>query len=410
MKPLLLIPARNIAPFIDAAEKQGMKIIAAAETHIHADFVSGTLELASRLGTRAYLSDEGDQDWKYQFVDQIDHVLVKDGDSFKVGGITFKIMHTPGHTPEHISFLVYDGGASQPMGIFTGDFVFVGDIGRPDLLEKAAGIQNTADKGARQMFQSLKRFTELPDFVQVWPAHGAGSACGKALGAVPSSTVGYEKIANWAFKHENEDEFVKELLSDQPEPPRYFAEMKRVNKEGPRLLGDLREVQRTNSFTNWTGWFLEYDKPFYVIADETQIKSIIKDLHSIGIDTLKGYMNPSIIERLEQEGLELQKYEQISAEDLHSKIENNQVYVVDVRNESEFKRGAIPGSHHIMLGTLKERINEIPTDKPVVTTCQAGARAAIATSILQAHGITNVIHLRGGYSTWEKVRTPAKTC
>lgn len=171
-----------------------MKIIAAAETHIHADFVSGTLELASRLGTRAYLSDEGDQDWKYQFVDQIDHVLVKDGDSFKVGGITFKIMHTPGHTPEHISFLVYDGGASQPMGIFTGDFVFVGDIGRPDLLEKAAGIQNTADKGARQMFQSLKRFTELPDFVKVWPAHGAGSACGKALGAVPSSTVGYKKL------------------------------------------------------------------------------------------------------------------------------------------------------------------------------------------------------------------------
>ncbi|WP_216831483.1 rhodanese-like domain-containing protein [Alkalihalobacterium elongatum] len=326
----------------------------------------------------------------------------------------------------------------------------MGDIGRPDLLEKAAGIKDTADKGAKQMFQSLKRFAELPDHVQVWPAHGAGSACGKALGAVPSSTVGYEKMANWAFKHKNEDEFVKELLSDQPEPPVYFAEMKRVNKVGIKLLSDLQAVKRlsptkemienwinnnttvidvrsfhefsrghiqgtinipyTNSFTNWAGWFLEYDKPFYVIAEEGQIKNVIEDLHSIGIDTLKGYMNTTIIERLEQEGLQLQKYDQISADDLQSKIEKNEVYVVDVRNESEYKQGAIPGSHHIMLGTLKGRINEIPTDKPVVATCQAGARAAIATSILQANGIMNVIHLRGGYSSWEKVKTPAKSC
>ncbi|MBA4536554.1 MBL fold metallo-hydrolase [Bacillus aquiflavi] len=445
---IIIDPARNIEQYLTAAEQQGMNIIAAAETHIHADFVSGTCELAVRTGATAYLSDEGDQDWKYQFLHKLNHVLVKDGDTFKIGGITFEVIHTPGHTPEHISFIVTDGGATQPIGIFTGDFVFVGDIGRPDLLEKAAGIQNTADKGAKQMFHSLQRFLKLPDFVQVWPAHGAGSACGKALGAVPSTTVGYEKRANWAFNYNNEAEFVKELLSDQPEPPEYFAEMKRVNKEGPALLSELSAIKRyspskktienwindnvpiidvrsfhefsrghipgtinipyTLSFTNWAGWFLDYNQPFYVIADETEINGVIHDLHSIGIDTLKGYMHSDILERLEQDGLELQKYEQISSEELKNKMKNDEVYVIDVRNESEYKQGAIPGSRHIMLGTLRDRVHEIPTDKPVVTTCQAGGRAAIATSILQAHGVSNVIHYRGGYNNWEKQHASTK--
>lgn len=150
-------------------------------------------------------------------------------------------MHTPGHTPEHISFLLTDhgGGASEPMGIFTGDFVFVGSIGRPDLLEKAAGIADTAVAGARQQFASVQRFKELLDYLQVWPAHGAGSACGKGLGAVPSSTVGYEKRFNPALQVDDVEAFIDYLLEDQPEPPRYFAVMKRVNKEGPALLQTL---------------------------------------------------------------------------------------------------------------------------------------------------------------------------
>jgi hydroxyacylglutathione hydrolase len=156
-----------------------LRLVAATETHIHADFVSGARELAERTGATLYLSDAGDQNWKYQFLDGYQHQLLKDGDSFKIGNILFEVRHTPGHTPEHISLLVTDtAGANQPMGIFTGDFVFVGDVGRPDLLEKAAGIAGTAVAGARQMFHSLQRFKQLPDFLQVWPAHVAGRACG----------------------------------------------------------------------------------------------------------------------------------------------------------------------------------------------------------------------------------------
>ena len=155
---IVIDPARNIEGYLKEAAKEGLHIVATAETHIHADFVSGTREFAERFDTTAYLSDEGDADWKYEFAADIDAKLVTDGNRFKVGNVTFEVMHTPGHTPEHVSFLLYDRDQTVPMGIFTGDFVFVGDIGRPDLLEEAAGIQGTTAVGAKQMFASLKRF------------------------------------------------------------------------------------------------------------------------------------------------------------------------------------------------------------------------------------------------------------
>ncbi|WP_145653444.1 MBL fold metallo-hydrolase, partial [Bacillus paralicheniformis] len=187
---IVIDPGRNLKPYLQAAEDEGLNITAAAETHIHADFVSGARELGATHQAKLYLSDEGDADWKYQYVDELKHQLVKDGDRFSIGNLMFEVMHTPGHTPESISFLLTDGGgnADRPIGIFTGDFVFVGDIGRPDLLEKAAGIKGTSQSGAREMFKSLGKFKQLPDYLQVWPAHGAGSACGKALGAIPTTT------------------------------------------------------------------------------------------------------------------------------------------------------------------------------------------------------------------------------
>ena len=183
-------------------------------------------------------------DWKYEFADRYDSALLKDGDEFYVGNVKFEVLHTPGHTPESISFVLTDvgGGANVPMGIFTGDFVFVGSIGRPDLLETAAGVVGSAEVGARQLYHSTRRFRELPDHLQVWPAHGAGSACGKGLGAIPSSTVGYEKLFNPALQFDDEQEFVDYILTDQPETPFYFAVMKRVNKVGPELTKDLPPV------------------------------------------------------------------------------------------------------------------------------------------------------------------------
>src|SRR5690606_13526761 len=226
-------PKRDVDTYLDIAEKNNLKITHIAETHIHADYLSGTLELAALTGAQCYLSDEGGEDWQYEFP----HIGLKDGDQIPLGNLVFHVIHTPGHTPESISLLLVDAPATkEPVMLFTGDFVFVGDIGRPDLLENAAGLIGTKEAGARQMFRSLQHFLTLPDYIQVWPAHGAGSACGKALGAVPSSTVGYERIRNWALQYgANETEFIAELLDGQPEPPRYFAMMKKLNKI-PRQL------------------------------------------------------------------------------------------------------------------------------------------------------------------------------
>ena len=207
---IVIDPSRSVGQYLEAAASEGLRITGSAETHIHADFVSGSRELADRAGATLYLSDEGPADWKYQFADKHASQLLKDGDVVKVGKIKLEVMHTPGHTPEHISFVLTDegGGANVPMGIFTGDFVFVGSIGRPDLLETATGVAGSAEKGARQLYHSIARLKNIPDHLQVWPAHGAGSACGKGLGAIPSSTVGYEKLFNPSLQYHDEQEFV----------------------------------------------------------------------------------------------------------------------------------------------------------------------------------------------------------
>ncbi|MFY7867938.1 MAG: MBL fold metallo-hydrolase, partial [Exiguobacterium sp.] len=366
---IVIDPARNIEPYLQEAKKEGMNIVATAETHIHADFVSGSLELAKRTGSKAYLSDEGDASWKYAFAKEIDAQLVKEGDTFKIGNVTLEVMHTPGHTPEHISFLLYDRNQTQPMGIFTGDFVFVGDIGRPDLLEEAAGVKGTTAIGAEQMFDSLKKFMALPDFVQVWPGHGAGSACGKALGAIPTSTVGYEKATNWALQMTDKDAFIKELTTDQPEPPNYFAMMKKVNKEGiqvttevarPEVVESVRldtlveetqvvdtrkgddfanghvpgtiNIPYNNKFVSWAGWLVNFDKDITLIASAENVDQVQTDLQSIGLDRLR-FIVP--VEELDA-SLLTETYTDVTAEEAIEAAEKGDVFVLDVRNATEW--------------------------------------------------------------------------
>ncbi|MGE8018520.1 MBL fold metallo-hydrolase [Peribacillus frigoritolerans] len=435
---VIVDPMRNIEPYIQAAEKQNMKIVGALETHIHADFVAGSRELAARFGATMYISDEGDENWKYQNLDCINHVLLKDGDKFELGKVTFEVMHTPGHTPESISFLLIDGAAAdKPMGIFTGDFVFVGDIGRPDLLEKAAGIKGTAEFGAKLMYQSVEHFKQLPDYLQVWPAHGAGSACGKALGAVPSTTVGYEKQFNWAMQFDNEVDFVKALLDGQPEPPYYFAEMKSVNKSGIELIKNLPIIQFitsltevtglvaaghqvvdtrdvnsfskghikgtinvpfNNSYTNWMGWIVNYKEPLYLLVNPSDMDDILIALRSIGIDRVLGFAD---VEALMKQANTLDSYENISPIEAKAMIDTEDAVVLDVRNLTEFKEGHIEGAKHIMLGTLKNRFDEVPNKKLFVQ-CQSGVRSAIAVSILKANGFHNLVNMTGGYGQWIK--------
>lgn len=435
---VIVDPMRNVEPYIELAKKENMKIVGSLETHIHADFVTGSRELADRFDATMYISDEGDENWKYQNLEGISHKLLKDGDQFKIGNLLFETMHTPGHTPESISFLLTDRGgkADKPMGIFTGDFVFVGDVGRPDLLEKAAGIAGTADVGAKAMYKSIERFKALPDYLQVWPAHGAGSACGKALGAVPSSTVGYEKQFNWAMQYDNEEDFIKDLLDGQPEPPYYFAVMKSVNKIGIKLIKNLPEVKViesykqlqtliaegnqvidtrpsdvyakgfiagtvnipfNNSFTNWSGWIVEYKEPLYLLAKPEQMKDILIALRSIGIDYVLGYADvDSVMEQAEK----LDSYENVTPLEAKEILEKENAELIDVRNLTEFNEGHIEGAKHIMVGTLKNRLSEVPADKKVILQCQAGARSAIAISLLKAKGFENVVNMTGGYSQW----------
>lgn len=437
---VIIDPARDIAQYVETANKEGMKIIGSLETHIHADFVAGSRELAAQEGATMYLSDEGSADWKYENLENVPHQLLKDGDQIKVGNLTFTVLHTPGHTPESISFTLIDGGipAEDPMGIFTGDFVFVGDVGRPDLLEKAAKMEGTSEEGAKQMFGSLKKFKQLPDHLQLWPGHGAGSACGKALGAVPSSTVGYEKKYNWALQYEDENKFSKELLDGQPEPPTYFAVMKHVNKVGPTLVKELPPVEKltllseieklieegvqvidtrsavkfaekhipwtvnipfNSSFTNWAGWLVDYKSSLSLITDSKDINEVEKALQSVGVDQLSSYLDAQLIE--ESEG-DFGSYPSVKPTEAKQLFDNNKVNILDVRNSSEWNEGHIEGAQHIMLGTLKDHLNEVPTDKPVLVQCGSGVRSAIGVSILKSNGFEKVLNLTGGYSQWLK--------
>ncbi|TCI24260.1 MULTISPECIES: rhodanese-like domain-containing protein [Exiguobacterium] len=433
---VVIDPARNITPYLQEAEKEGMTIVATAETHIHADFVSGSLELAKRTGSTAYLSDEGDASWKYAFAKDIDSKLVKDGDTFKVGNVTLEVMHTPGHTPEHISFLLYDRNQTQPMGIFTGDFVFVGDIGRPDLLEEAAGVKGTTAIGAEQMFHSLNKFKALPDFVQVWPGHGAGSACGKALGAIPTSTVGYEKATNWALQMTDKDAFIKELTTDQPEPPNYFAMMKKVNKEGiqvtneiarPEVVGTDRldtlveatqvvdtrrgedfaqghvpgtiNIPYNTKFVSWAGWLVNFDKDITLIASAEDVEEVQTDLQSIGLDRLR-FIVP--VEELGQELL-TETYTDVTAEQAIESAEKNDVFVLDVRNATEWNASHYEKAERILLGKLMRDHDGLPTDKTIAVHCASGVRSRMAASVLQSLGYKDIQNILGGYAAMKTV-------
>lgn len=439
---IVIDPKRDVDTYLHIASQHHMKITHVAETHIHADFLSGSRELAALTGAQIYLSDEGGPDWQYEF----QHVGLRDGDSFEVGNLRFDVIHTPGHTPESISFVLTDTPASdKPVMLFTGDFVFVGDIGRPDLLEKAAGLKGTQEAGAHQMFKSLKKFAALPDYLQVWPGHGAGSACGKALGAVPGSTVGYEKISNWAFKFgDDEQGFAQYLLEDQPEPPKYFAEMKRLNKSERPLLTEVPvprritaeelkvalangikvidtrpksafekgyipgtlNIQGNNSFATWMGWFLNYQEPFILIAEDSKLNDLTRKLMRIGLDNIYGYLGD--IQEWVNAGGELRRADVISLEDFENILETNHTQVIDLRGAVEYKAGHIKGTENVFIGNLEKNLHRIRRDQPVVIHCQAGDRAAIGYSILNKHGFTNVRNFSGGMQAWKKSGNPVE--
>ncbi len=445
---LLIDPNRDIEQYIERADGSGLKITAVTETHIHADFVSGSRELAARTGAGLFLSDMGDRDWKYSYASTARATLLKEGSELRIGNIRVQVLHTPGHTPEHLSFVVTDtAGASSPMGVVTGDFVFVGDVGRPDLLEKAAKIEGASDAAARTLFRSLQRFRELPDHLQIWPGHGAGSACGKGMSAVPQSTVGYEKLFNWAFQVNEENDFVRQVLTGQPAPPRYFGEMKRLNKLGPAILGgfkrparlpegrlrpllqegalvvDLRSaadfaaghapgsinIPLNRSFTTWAGWLLPYDRDFYLIENNGPAHALdeaVRDLAMVGLERVGGYFSGEVLAAWAEAEGPLMSVPQILPAALAGGTDGR--VVLDVRNEDEWSAGHIPGARHLPLGFLPDRLGEIPRDADLVVHCQSGSRSAIAASLLLAQGFRRVANLTPGFSGWQSAGMPVQ--
>jgi hydroxyacylglutathione hydrolase len=448
---LVVDPNRDIDQYLRAADDEGLRVAHVTETHIHADFISGARELSHRAGARLYLSNAGGTEWEYRYAAESQAILLGDGSAFQVGRVTLRALHVPGHTPEHLVFLVTDTEkAGEPMGALTGDFVFVGDVGRPDLLERAVRAEGTMEGAARQLFRSLQKFRVLPDYLQIWPGHSAGSACGKSLSAVPQSTLGYEKRFNWAFGVPDEAEFVRAALDGQPDPPRYFAQMKRINQSGPRLLGEIPRPPRlpvstliavlgaggtvvdtrdssefgrgavpgtinipgTRTFTTWAGSLLPYDRDFYLIVDDRlghAVDQLVRDLAGIGLDRVAGYFGADVIGACRTSQGHLQSIPSLTLAELTGRHRDNGEVVLDVRSQGEWKAGHIPGSLNLPVGELDQRLDQVPRDRTLVVHCQTGARAAMAASLLRARGFTDVRLFPGGFSEWRAKGCPVET-
>lgn len=447
---LVVDPARDIAPYLALASAEGLRITHVTETHIHADFVSGSRELAARTGAQLYLSGEGGESSAYAFPATDRAVLLHDGDSFQVGLVRIDVLHTPGHTPEHLALLLTDTPAtSAPMGLFTGDFVFVGDVGRPDLLERAAGYAGTKEASARALYHSLERLKTYPDHIQLWPGHGAGSACGKALGALPQSTLGYERLANWAFAPLTEEQFIEDVLAGQPDPPRYFGMMKRINRDGPLVRGrplqstprlpgdritsllengslmiDVRaaadfagaHIPRTiniplgRAFPTWAGSLLPYESDLVLVAgDQATADEAMHDLFSIGLDRVSGYLPwRDAADAWTAAGRAVESIPRLTPAELAPHLHGGGYVVVDVRAPAEWMAGHLPGVTNIPLGELDARAAELPVHRPIVVQCQGGTRSAMAASLLRARGFAQVSDLSGGFGEWAAAGYPVE--
>ncbi|MCC9173864.1 MBL fold metallo-hydrolase [Arthrobacter sp. zg-Y179] len=428
---------RDINTYLELAAANGMRIVAVTETHIHADYLSGTRELAAATGADMHVSGEGGTDWQYRF----EAARLHDGDTIPLGNITLTALHTPGHTPEHLSFLVTDGAfSSEPGYLLSGDFVFSGDLGRPDLLDEAAGGVDTRFEGARQIFRSLQeKFLTLPDHVQVYPGHGSGSACGKALGALPSTTVGYERLYAWWGQYlaaNDEQGFVGELLDGQPDAHAYFGRMKRENRQGPAVMGERAPLQelpaddvarglaqdtltfvdtrphgqvhggtvtgsvnipagtKTASFGAWAVDPETDNRPLVLFAAGQESAQEMRDhLVRVGIDRVAGFT--TTIDGLPQTTPRLIQPEELAGFDA--------ALVLDVRNRTEHTAGHIPGSEQLSAGRVLWNLDRLPDEGTIVTYCQSGVRNSVAASALRRAGY-DVVELDGSYAGWSSMQ------
>lgn len=440
---IIIDPERDVNRYLKIAAENDLRISAVAETHIHADFVSGARELAANSEVEIYLSAEGGADWQSEWAKGENNLhLLHDGTTFHVGNIKFQTLHTPGHTPEHVCFLVTDegGGADEPMALLSGDFLFVGDVGRPDLLEQAASQAGTQEAGARQLYQSLKLLAPAADYLQILPAHGAGSACGKSLGAVPITTLGYEKRFNHALGLAlggSEAEFVDFILDGQPEPPLYFGNMKVVNRAGPARIGRVstppelkileiasrldepdfvivdtrpdREAFASShlrgslyasakgDFPSLAGSYLQpTDQIALVVESAGEVDMLVRQLVRIGFDHIVGWISAESLATADESLLTITR--SIKFDDLESTLhEHPDATILDVRRNGEFTSGHLRGAVNIAHTRLRNCIGELSPEGPVIVHCQSGARASAAAAYLQRVG-RDVVHVNDAFT------------
>lgn len=420
-------PRRDVSIYLDIARQNNCRITHIFETHIHADFVSGARELERQTGAQIVGGVSDDYDF--------DLHQAKEGETFELGAITLQILHTPGHTPEHISLTIEGGKGSREMwGAFTGDTLFAGEVGRPDLI--GGGSE---EELARQLFHSLheKLFT-LGDEVEIYPAHGSGSPCGGSIGDRLTSTIGYERIHQAKAQLKSADEFAKAVLKDLPPAPTYYPRMKKVNAAGAGVLGclpnvqpldpqqfvaaaleknalivDAREIEAfggghiegamnialRDEFPVWSGWMLRpEDTILLVLDDATDLDKVQRHLLRIGIENIGGFLRQGMRGWFEA-GMPFAKLEQMSVQELKQK--QNEVQILDVRADGEWKEGFIKGAQHAFVPQVAEYSGKLDKQKPLAVYCGSGYRASIAASVLQAHGFEKVFNIPGSMKAWK---------
>ncbi|HEX5166379.1 MAG TPA: rhodanese-like domain-containing protein [Thermomicrobiales bacterium] len=430
---IVIDPRRDVAVYLAIAAAHDLQIAHIYETHIHADYASGARELAARTGAVMHLSAIGESEFE--------HEPVHDGDVLAVGELRVQALLTPGHTPEHICLLVTDTAhPADPATLFSGDAVFVGSVGRPDLL----GAEQTKAL-ATALYQTIHdTLMTLDDEIIVYPGHGAGSACGKAIGNDPSTTMGQEKRFNFAFQPANEEQFVEMILDGLPEPPPYFPVMKRLNKQGPQILGgipspdslstdDLRRAQQGEttivdvrpaerfgegflagslniglgpSLPNWAGWAVSYERPIVlVVADAADVEEAVTWLIRIGLDNVTGYAVADP-DGWRAAGLAVERIEQIDPRTANARLAAGDLQLLDVRNIDEWNGGHVSGAHNVPVGPLVRGADGLDPNRPVAVMCAAGYRSSLGASALKQRGYDDVINVAGGMDAWRAAGLP----
>ena len=432
---LVVDPRRDVQIYAEAAHRRGLEIRYVLETHLHNDFVSGARQLASCLGVEHVASSEAEI--------STEHHGVRDGEELHLGELVIRVLRTPGHTPEHVSYAVTDASRHErPFLVFSGGDLLVGAVGRPDLLGRELG-----ERLAPQLYESLRdKILPLGDHVIVLPTHGNGSLCGRGISGTRTTTIGYERLANPMLQHASKESFVEAVLAGDPAIPAYYSRMRPTNQGGPEpfrapeprplppddvqhiaghgaVVLDTRQnvafggahvpealnVPLGPMMATWVGWLVDPDAPLVLVLErEDDWSDITTTLMRVGYERFAGYLQLGMGSWVEH-GLPIERVEQISVHELKRRLSANpDVQVLDVRLDEEWTGGHIDGAAHLMLGDLPSRLEELGLDRarPLATVCGSGYRSSIATSLLEQRGFKDVWNTLGGMSAWKEAGLP----